>query len=124
MGNFILKASEDATEDLYCIYSTVVDAVTVLGTREEIAQYLVSEGASDFGAKLRLANTDRNGSSCLVDTGGTGVWYGWGDEFIHISEGPGNGNLPRVHLGEYLRLLEAHRGTEAAALVVPIEYED
>lgn len=124
MPSYVLKASPDTSEDLYCIYSTIVDAVTVIGTRGDIRQYLLHQDGVNGEPDARLARADQNGSSCLIDSDGTGVWYGWAEEFISIGEGPGDGNLPRKDLSAYLGYMEANNNEAAAALVVPDPIEE
>lgn len=122
MPSYVLKASPDTSEDLYCIYSTVVDAVTVLGTRGDIRQYLLHEDGENGKPDERLERTDRNGTSCKI--GAPDFWYGWADETIRIMEGPGGpGSLPRTHLSAYLVALEANNNEAAAKLVQPDVHE-
>lgn len=123
MPSYVLKPSPD--EDLYCIYSTVVDAVTHIGTREEIRAYLLHQDGVNGKPDERLDRADRNGTSCLIDSDGTGAWYGWNDETIRIMEGPGGpGELSRADLSAYCHaLLEDEDGTRAAALVKPFAEE-
>jgi hypothetical protein len=124
MPSYVLKASPDASEDLYCIYSTIVDAVTVIGTRGDIRQYLLHQDGVNGKPDERLERADQNGSSCLIDSDGTGVWYGWAEESISIREGPGDGELPRKDLSAYLGYMEAHNNEAAAKLVQPVVYEE
>lgn len=119
MPSYVLKASRD--EDLYCIYSTIVDAVVLIGDREETRAYLLHQDGVNGKPDERLARADSNGTSCRIDSGGNGAWYGWGEETIPIGEGPGGpGELPRGDLAAYCRaLLEDEDGSRAAAMVKP-----
>lgn len=116
MPSYVLKTSPD--EDLYCIYSTVVDAITHIGDREEIRAYLLHQDGAGGKPDERLDRADKNGTSCLIDSGGNGAWYGWGEETIPIGEGPGGpGNLPRTDLAAYCRALLDDDEEAAARLV-------
>lgn len=117
----ILKASQDPAEDLYCLYSTVTDAVTVIGTRGEIRQYLIHNERPRAETDERLEYADRNGTSHRVDTFGTGeFWFGWNVETLAIGDGPGApGELPRGDLSAYLQAIEANNLAAAAQLVRP-----
>lgn len=62
MGRFIVKLAEDE----YVEWSTVVDApVTVIHTREEIAEYLLEEHGRIYAEKIPgwLARADEKGYS-------------------------------------------------------------
>lgn len=120
MPSYVLKASPE--EDLYGIYSTIVDAFVFIGTRGETRQHLLYEDGVNGMPDERLERADRNGASCKI--GAPDFWYGWNDEFISIGEGPGDGNLPRKDLAAYLRYLEANNNEAAAALVVPAPIEE
>jgi len=116
MPSYVLKASPD--EDLYAIYSTIVDAIVFIGPRGETRQHLLHQDGINGKPDERLARADQNGSSCLIDSDGTGVWYGWNDEAIRIMEGPGGpGRLPRANLSAYLRALEVADEATAEDLV-------
>jgi len=122
MGDFILKASPD--EDLYLIWSTVVDAPTwVFGSSDEIADHLWAEWRRQHpdcspkpgtGPAARLARADIHGSSMIDPQIG-----GWGDESLLLGNGtPDDGwwyELPRTNLTAYARALLDQ--DEAAALV-------
>lgn len=122
MPSYVLKASPDASEDLYCIYSTVVDAVTVIGTRGDIRQYLLHQDGVNGKPDERLERADLNGTSCKI--GAPDFWYGWNDEHIPIGEGPGDGQLPRKDLSTYLGYMEANNNEAAAGLVEPDAIEE
>lgn len=125
MPSYVLKTSSDPAEDLYCIYSTVVDAVTGIGTRDEIRAHLASEGGHPMEINGRFAHADALGSSCLIANstgdGGYQVWYGYTDDSLTIGEGPGGkGELPRGDLSAYCRALLDDEGSadRAARLVI------
>jgi len=109
MPSFVLKASPD--EDLYCIYSTTVDAVVFIGTRGETRQHLLYEDGSNGRPDERLERADETGSSCREPG------YGWDAESLWIGEGPGHGHLPRASLSEYLQALLVHDIAAAEDLV-------
>lgn len=120
MPNYVLKTSPDETEDLYCIYLTIVDAVTVIGTRDEIRAHLIAEGGHPMEAAGRIAHAAALGSSCNVANDDYQVWYGYLDDTITIAEGPGGcGELPRGSLAAYCRALETDDEATAARLVKP-----
>jgi len=115
MPSYVLKASPD--EDLYGIYSTIVDAFVFIGTRGETRQHLLYEDGVNGRPDERLERADLNGTSSRI--GAPDFEYGWGEETISIGEGPGHGELHRKDLVAYLRAIEANNLETAAALVVP-----
>lgn len=121
MSKYILKPSPDRDEDLYCIYSDNVDAVTVIGTRSEIRDHLdtCSNCGGSTDADARLDRADRTGSSALVPSPDD-PFHAWSTETIRIMEGPGGpGWMPRGDLSAYCRALLDDDETTAARLVQP-----
>lgn len=115
MPSFVVKAAPD--EDLYAIYSTIVDAFVFIGTRGETRQRLLYEDGINGRPDERMERADLNGTSSRI--GGPDFEYGWNDPTIAVREGPGCGELPRKDLVAYLRAIEAHNLDDAAALVMP-----
>lgn len=120
MPSFVVKAAPD--EDLYGIYSTIVDSFVFIGTRGETRQRLLYEDGINGRPDERLEHADLHGTSSRI--GGPEFEYGWNDPTIDIREGPGSGGLPRKDLSAYLTAIEAHNLDAAAALVVPDADED
>lgn len=124
MPSYVLKASQDESEDLYGIYSTIVDAFTFVGTREEIHTEFTGRGRHPMEVNALIAHADALGSSCGIADDHFQIWYGWAEKTINIGEGPGSGELSRKDLVAYLRAIEAHNLDAAAALVMPDVDED
>ncbi|PRY56467.1 hypothetical protein [Glycomyces artemisiae] len=123
MPSYVLKASPDESEDLYGIYSTIVDAFTFVGTREEIHTEFTGRGRHPMEVNALIAHADALGSSCGIADDQFQVWYGWAEKTVTIGEGPGCGELPRKNLSAYLRAIEAHNLDAAAALVISDQEE-
>jgi hypothetical protein len=133
MPSYVVKAARD--EDLYLIWSTVVDCATYVGTRAEIAEHLWSEhrrGHPDCdpkpgsGPDARMARADKTGSSVLEPAGA----YGWDDAAFMVMEAAPHDDhwyeLPRANLAAYARALLADDEPAAHALLrrIPDEDED
>jgi hypothetical protein len=117
MPSFIVKATPH--DDIYCEWSTVVDAPTFVGTRAEMRDWLlqpkdvpgvgrVSAYESDVDA--RLARTDQHGTSAEYRVDGTTAIpgyrpYGFLDHgwVVCVHEVGALGTLRRDRLVEFLR---------------------
>jgi hypothetical protein len=115
MPSFIVKASPD--EDWYCRWSTIVDAPTYWGSREELtsAAWQPEEVAAE-----RFERADANGTSaCIPGVPADEQWFGWNDgDFILMEAGPdypegedGCWLLPRANLRAFCEGLDAERDT-------------
>lgn len=64
MGTTIYKVGDDQ----YVIWSSVVEAPTMWGTRAELTGYLVNDGIAELQRSIgeRFARTDEHGTSSLV----------------------------------------------------------
>lgn len=116
---YIVKAARDA--DLYCEWSTVVDAPVLIGTRAEFLNEY------DASVEPRLERADEHGTSARWPRE-TDPIFGWNhDEFL-IMNGPGaGGTLKRADLEAYCRYLltDSDESTDAAAaLVSPLDNND
>lgn len=103
MGSAVVKASPE--RNLYCIWSTVVDAPTVIGTRAEMAAWLYDyysphdirlrgEEAARTEIGHRLAHCDKTGCSARFRTE-----FDWGNEEIIYK---GQHTLTRDRLADLL----------------------
>jgi hypothetical protein len=66
MGYYLIKADKDL--DLYVEWSSIVEAPTFVGTRQEILDYLIENEQQTSGSEdpaRRLARTDLHGSSMI-----------------------------------------------------------
>lgn len=113
MPSFIVKANPD--EDWYCRWSTIVDAPTTWGSREEMtrAAYDPAEVAAE-----RFQRADKNGTSAAwPDFPDADQPFGWTDEsFILMESGPeyregGCWLLPRKNLRPFCEALADDRDT-------------
>lgn len=113
MGSCVLKANR--TDDLYCIWSSIVDAPTVVGTREEIKGELVADfapGRPRYEEELEraeqaMARADEHGSSARA------IRFGWWDDEDLLVRAPTDGMLRREDLAAFLRsFLEADEDAE------------
>lgn len=125
MGNIIIKAAKDL--DLYCEWSSVVDAPTFIGTRDEVLRHLTgyrsSYGQSD-PAEVRVARADKTGTSAKRDPrapGYTGPLDGeWNDTGFVVEQ---RGWLPRASMARFLELYAVN--VDAAYEVLePFENDD
>jgi hypothetical protein len=114
MPRIVIKPERDL--DLYVGWSTIVEAPVWHGPRDEVLGYLAAEAIrypSD-PAEDRLARADRTGTSAYDGDGG------WDDEgFIYEQRGW----LPRRHLAEMCRLLEAGNDAGVWDLLEPFDDE-
>jgi hypothetical protein len=124
MGVAIIKPESD--RDLYVLWSSVVDNVTGVGTRQEIVEFWREEyGRSSLdGLDRALARADATGTSDRTFRFG-----GWDDDDLTVAE-PVEGEvgfyrLPRRNLAAYaLALVEDEVDREAVLrLVEPEEPE-
>jgi hypothetical protein len=128
MPQFVLKTKpEDGEGDpaLWVVWSTVVDAITAVGTKDEIRDLLIEDEIKMFEKQLdmRLARAEKIGTSAMgpgeIPTGG------WHDTDLIVMEGPGGrGDLGRAKLHEYAKAVMEDREDDAAAMVIPFEEEE
>ena len=114
MPRIVIKPERD--RDLYVGWSTIVEAPVWHGPRAEVLGYLAQEAIRypTDDPETRLARADATGTSAHDGDGG------WDDPgFIYEQRGW----LPRRHLAEMCRLLEA--GNEAGVwdLLEPFDNE-
>lgn len=105
MGRCYIKV--DREQDLYAVYSSVVDSVIFYGTREE----MIAESKEEYGRSgesnclQALDRADEYGTSAR-DGGGKWPHTGaWEDEELLIMEGGGPGYLRRTDLQAYCELV-------------------
>ena len=102
MGQVIIKAARD--RDLYCVWSSVVDAPVEAGTRSDMIDYVKSEWRLGLDeAEATLTRADEKGSSTRVARFGH-----WDHECLFVVEGtPADGHyrIRRERLGEYIEAL-------------------
>lgn len=90
MASTILRADKDT--DLYCVWSSVVEAPTFIGTRDEIRRHL-TETSAPADVDERLTRADQAGTSSL------GPFGAWGYDAIIFDQ---RGILRREHVAEFL----------------------
>jgi len=114
MPSIVLKATPD--RDLYCYWSSVVEAPVFIGTRAEISAHLV-QGSANPEVEARMARADRVGTSALYfDTDPQdGAWESTG--FIYQQQG----FLPRSRLAALLDMLAVDERADATDLLDPFE---
>lgn len=112
MGRAIIKVSHD--EDLYMKFSTIVDDITVIGTREEFLQEGVTE--------QEMQRADELGSSSYRNRG---TWEAEGLE-VRSPETRELGFylLPREKFAEYAHLMLEDKDAEAEALMQRLPDEE
>lgn len=94
MPSFIIKPKR--TEDFYVLWSTIVDAPTAFGSREDLSATL---GATE-GRAERFDRAEEFGTSmCDPELPPNAQWFGWNDEEFIIREvGPIDGHISRNDL--------------------------
>jgi hypothetical protein len=106
MGRFIIEADPDV--DLYCEWSSIVEAPTWIGSRSELVGYLAEhsfDGSGDCKAmrpediEERLARVDETGTSIAFRIG-PHAEGSWGDTGLIYQQ---QGVLPRNRLAEFLQ---------------------
>ena len=105
MARFIMKASP--TDDLYCEWSSIVEAPTWIGTRSELIAYLSEhrfegdrcQAHAPEEAEARIARVDQTGTSVRFRIG-PHIEGSWDDEGIIYQQ---QGMLPRSRLTAFLR---------------------
>ncbi|MFF7198260.1 hypothetical protein ACFZAM_31695 [Streptomyces sp. NPDC008079] len=107
MGRAVIRAAPDA--DLYMVYSTTVQSVTVIGTREELAEEGVRPDEFERADRFGSSSYRRRGYwqspplSMTASTRQDSPWY----------------LLERRDFAEYARLMTENQDTEAEALLTP-----
>lgn len=89
MPSFIVKPNRD--EDFYVLWSTVVDAPTAYGTRDELASLLRDEAAARFAQETaeRFERADEFGTSMNdPQLSRDRQWFGWHDKAFALREWP------------------------------------
>lgn len=105
----------DRDRDFYVGWSNVTDSPIWWGPRTEVTAYLAEETAAgdrQSQPEVRLARADERGTSSYI---GDGAWHDEG--FIYEQRGW----LPRRHLAEVCRLLEAENEPAVWDLLEPFE---
>jgi hypothetical protein len=116
MGRFILKPDRDV--DFYVEWSTIVENVTAMGTRTELAK-LLHEYCPGDGAAERFDRADQTGSSATWGDSPSAP-YGWDDEYLMAEQRL----LPRAKLREYAEAVNAGDLAAALALTEPPEDDE
>lgn len=114
MGTIVIKPDRD--RDFYVGWSTVTENPHWWGPRAEVTAYLAEQATPDRQSQpeARLARTDERGTSSYNGEGG------WDDDgFIYEQRGW----LPRRHLAEVCRLLEAENEPAVWDLLEPFDDE-
>lgn len=103
-NGIILKLTPES--DLYCLWSTIVDYWTFLGTRAEVERQIESKVGTPLHkltTATRFARADKTGSSAEYDFGR------WGDELtVDHSDYP-LGTIDRDRLLEFISANDAQR---------------
>ena len=118
MGRQLIKCECDV--DFYVEWSSIVDAPTFYGTREQMTAYLMHEYATgtrrwDFElseVNLRFERADEFGTSMFRPLG-----CGWEDEGEMYM--PGHGTIPRAKIRELVERLD--RDEDVSDLLIPFE---
>lgn len=121
MGRLIVKADKDL--DLYIEWSTIVDAPTFIGTRQETLDYLLKGDRHGIPTReevaQRLTRTDLNGSSDMS------CRDGWWDDAGFIPGTPkGQRWLKRGRLAAYSLLVCGGDEDGAYLLTEPCETDE
>jgi hypothetical protein len=115
MPRYLVKVTPD--EDLYVEWSTIVDAPTAWGTREEMFEYLLrwdqkKEEYARPEIEERFARADEYGTSSLHRD------YDWDDdEFMYLQ----SGLVPRARLAEFLHSFNPEDQSFDESLLFPFE---
>ena len=119
MPSLIVKAAPD--QDLYCEWSTIVDAPTFIGTRSEILDYIHAHQDSKPHAPAweRLERADEAGTSARY--GKLPYAGSWDDAGFVVEQ---RGWLPRAKLTEFLTAYRDDNLNIAYALLAPFDTED
>lgn len=115
MPSYIIKPEPD--EDLYVLWSDVVEAPVIIGTRAEVTRVLQSWGRPAEAERDRFDRADRHGSSAMWPKTDRPI-YGWDDAAGFIAEQ--RGVLRRGDLTVYARLRLAN-DPAAFELLQPFE---
>ena len=94
MPRLILKVRRDPADDLYCVWSTIVDSATYVGTASECLECEALGRYPEGGDPQRIERAKQAGTSSLSPNG-VGCWSSqtlWTD----------NGYIPREGLYDYL----------------------
>lgn len=114
MGRLIIKPERDV--DFYVEWSTIVENVTAMGTRAELAKLLDDYHPGD-GSADRFDRADRTGTSAMW---GSKPPYGWDDEYLMAEQRL----LPRAKLREYAEAVFVGDLAAAVALTEPPEGDE
>lgn len=110
MSYYVIKTRPDE-EGLYVVWSTVTDSIEKVGTRDEVAEYLIE-------AELDRIREDIRGELDMVDSVGTnmGAPMGAGDT-IELRDGTKTRQLPVDRLHAYARTIYEGRTKDAESLL-------
>ncbi len=123
MPSHVLRCEPDG--DLYCVWSTVVEAPTAIGSRSDMVAHLTRQTPAGYQPiagntpEARVARADRTGSSALWPSEGD-PFGGWGDSLIYEQRGI----LPREKLGALCAIVGTDPYDEAAAVALLTPFED
>lgn len=118
MPQYVVKVTPD--DDLYVMWSTVVDAPAVWGTRDEIAEHLLrrDEKKPEFAKpeiEDRMARADLYGTSSFQGD------YGWDDDCFMYHQ---SGWFPRSRLTAFLASFDPETQSFNEDLLEPFEDDD
>ena len=116
MGSCVIKAAKD--RDLYCVWSSIVEAPTYIGTREEMRRHLGP------GGEERLSRADQFGTSALGwsspgDTPVADLDGAWEDTGLIVDQ---RGVLRRDKMADFLEVYP-FEPDRAYALLEPFDDE-
>lgn len=118
MGEFVIKPARD--RDLYVVWSTGRDGAELVGTRDEVYAYWLTEYGRRSDPAAMLDRVDQAGTSVRARRYGPTLTGAWDDPLpLLVMHPPPGGRLPRTRLAAYAQALLEQRDADAAALLDP-----
>lgn len=112
MPSYIIKP--DPTLDQYMIWSTIVEAPLIAGTRLDIEDYVSNNLSQVRGLAASFERADRTGTSATDGDGGYDDSVG----FIYMQQG----FIPRAKFTDLSYLVgDGHQRYDATPLIIPFE---
>jgi hypothetical protein len=123
VGRCVIKAAKD--RDLYCEWSSIVEAPTFIGTRAEITEYLARKSTAAL-TEQRLARADDCGTSLLGmveygDVDPSDLDGAWGDTGLIVEQ---RGFLRRDRMAAFLEAYAVDDVDTAYGLLDPFEDDE